>query len=423
VTAALIELDKSQAQAFNEIQRWLTARVKDPKLPQIYRLGGHAGSGKTTLLTEVTRFCEAEGIRYALATFAGKAADVLRRKGLDSAQTIHSLIYKPNHTAMAEVRRLNEQLKHEGLSPEERKALQADLKKQRDLQWTLRTTLDDTDLLVIDEASMVSGRITNQLKSFGRPILAVGDPAQLPPVELSPTSDPLFFSQTPDSKLEGKHRFGTQALLGEVASAARSNQPIPGEAITPLPRVNLLDFDVILVHSNVNRWKYVHAVRGAQGKPLDQPVPGDRITFWQNNREYGVFNGGSAVVQAISEAEKAATKYPAWAVEAVSDTGEPLSLTVDKRGFRDQAALDDAAKHRKSDSVIASFSEALTVHKAQGSEWPRVLIADHPNVGDGESRVRWRYTAVTRASEALVLANDAFSEPVKLARGVTLDLG
>lgn len=423
MTAVTIALDASQNEALTDIRFWLLARVVDPKLPQIYRLGGHAGSGKTTLLTEVVRICEAEGIRYALCTFSGKAADVLRRKGLDSAQTIHSLIYKPNHTAMVEVRRLNDVLRHADLDGQERKALQDSLKKQRDLQWTLRTTLEDIDLLIVDEASMVSGRITNQLKSFGRPILAVGDPAQLPPVELSPTSDPLFFSQPPDSRLEGKHRFGDQAVLAEVAAAARANTPIPPEVIVPLAGVNLLDFDVILVHSNANRWRYVHAVRGALGKPLDQPVVGDRITFWQNNREYGVFNGGSAVVEAIGQAEASAAKFPAWSVEAVSDTGEVLSLIVDKRGFIDQAALDDAVRNRKSDCVIASFSEALTVHKAQGSEWDRVLVADHPNVGDGEAKVRWRYTAVTRASEALVLGHEAFRQPVKLARGVTLDLG
>ena len=38
---------------------------------------------------------------------------------------------------------------------------------------------------------------------------------------------------------------------------------------------------------------------------------------------------------------------------------------------------------------------AITVHKAQGSEWPRVTILDEFT---GEDRRRWLYTAITRAS-------------------------
>jgi exodeoxyribonuclease-5 len=48
----------------------------------------------------------------------------------------------------------------------------------------------------------------------------------------------------------------------------------------------------------------------------------------------------------------------------------------------------------------ASFAlgYAITVHKAQGSEWPRVLVLDEFT---GADRARWLYTAITRASEAV----------------------
>lgn len=48
------------------------------------------------------------------------------------------------------------------------------------------------------------------------------------------------------------------------------------------------------------------------------------------------------------------------------------------------------------------YAYAITCHKAQGSEWPKVLVV--------EERCplwempRWRYTAVTRASEELIYA-------------------
>jgi len=47
------------------------------------------------------------------------------------------------------------------------------------------------------------------------------------------------------------------------------------------------------------------------------------------------------------------------------------------------------------------YAYALTCHKAQGNEWPNVVMFDVPNHWfDGQTR-RWRYTAVTRAAKWL----------------------
>ena len=49
------------------------------------------------------------------------------------------------------------------------------------------------------------------------------------------------------------------------------------------------------------------------------------------------------------------------------------------------------------------YAYAITVHKSQGSEWARVLIADDGmQSGNKEFRKRWLYTAVTRAKQELV---------------------
>jgi exodeoxyribonuclease-5 len=45
---------------------------------------------------------------------------------------------------------------------------------------------------------------------------------------------------------------------------------------------------------------------------------------------------------------------------------------------------------------------AITTDKAQGSEWPRVLIIDD---FAGADRARWLYTAITRASEAVSIVD------------------
>ena len=49
-STAAIELDDSQRRAVDEVSRWLEARLVDPKVPQIFRIGGYAGSGKTTII-------------------------------------------------------------------------------------------------------------------------------------------------------------------------------------------------------------------------------------------------------------------------------------------------------------------------------------------------------------------------------------
>jgi exodeoxyribonuclease-5 len=65
--------------------------------------------------------------------------------------------------------------------------------------------------------------------------------------------------------------------------------------------------------------------------------------------------------------------------------------------------------------MLATFSHAITVHKAQGSEWPNVYVVDEtPSMismsgkrigmqAAHEDARRWLYTAVSRASERATL--------------------
>ena len=50
-----------------------------------------------------------------------------------------------------------------------------------------------------------------------------------------------------------------------------------------------------------------------------------------------------------------------------------------------------------------AFGYAITTHKAQGSEWDKVLVIEEKFPFSKEEHARWLYTAVTRASEKLVL--------------------
>ena len=88
-------------------------------------------------------------VENALWDISGKAANVLRKKGISNAATIHSLIYKP-HLSFGEV------------------------------YWDLAESVPCSGFIV-DEASMVSSDIFEDLQSFGIPIIFVGDHGQLEP--------------------------------------------------------------------------------------------------------------------------------------------------------------------------------------------------------------------------------------------------
>ena len=48
------------------------------------------------------------------------------------------------------------------------------------------------------------------------------------------------------------------------------------------------------------------------------------------------------------------------------------------------------------------FGYCITTHKSQGSQWDNVIIYEE-RFGDSEHHARWLYTAITRASEKLII--------------------
>ena len=162
-----IILTEEQQLAINKILLWFELSQS-----QEFKLGGYAGTGKTTIIKCLIGPDLSSKIHPVICAFTGKACHVLRKKGLLSAQTIHSLIYD------------------------------ALMDEDGSVTFTLKTRLESRpNLIIIDEASMISADLYRDLRSFGIKLLFIGDPGQLEPIGDNPN-----LMKQPDYVLTKIHR-------------------------------------------------------------------------------------------------------------------------------------------------------------------------------------------------------------------------
>lgn len=77
-------------------------------------------------------------------------------------------------------------------------------------------------LIVLDEVSMVGEEMARDLMSFGKPILVLGDPGQLPPIQ----GEGAFTKTAPDIMLTEIHRQAAESAIIRLATMAREGLPI-----------------------------------------------------------------------------------------------------------------------------------------------------------------------------------------------------
>lgn len=361
-------LSDDQQDAFNEIIAWLIGHGRSNS--QELSLGGYAGTGKTTLIKHLMSKTDQN---VQVMSLTGKACSVLVKKGVD-AQTIHSSIYYVH------------------------------VEKKKPV-FTLREEIEDhPDVLVIDEASMVSTELHRDLLSFGLPILWVGDHGQLEPIGKNPG-----IMKDPDIRLEKIHRqaegnpiimFADRIRRGAIPAAiiGKDDDRIKKVMKSGIQPHVLTSVDQIIVGVNRTRVKVNKTVREALGYDPKTPVEGDKVVCLKNNRRAGLFNGlQGKIIQIIED-----TAWPVYKVTIKLDTDALWAGEILKEQFNKLKGLvdPDAALGRAS---FWDYAYAVTCHKSQGSEWPHVLVIEE-SAGPLWCMKRWRYTAVTRASERLTYA-------------------
>ncbi len=356
-----------QEKALKAVAKW----VEDPGASQVFRLFGYAGTGKTTLARHLAEQVDGE---VQFGAFTGKAALVLRSKGCGEARTIHSMIYRPQDLDTEEPSFvLNEE------SPASR-----------------------ASLIVIDECSMVDEELGRDLLSFGKKVLVLGDPAQLPPVK----GGGFFTEQTPDMMLTEVHRQAADNPIVRLSMQVRAGERLDfGDhgALKVVSRKNIdaelvKKADQVLVGLNKTRRAYNKRLRELFGHTGASPEVGEKLVCLRNDKTKGLLNGAVFRVQKSSGLRRARLRM--LLVPEETPGSKAIRVGVLPAFFEGTEETLAYAQRRESDEF--DYGYALTVHKAQGSQWDDVVLFDE-SYAFRENRERWLYTGVTRAAKNLTV--------------------
>ncbi|WP_240002405.1 ATP-dependent DNA helicase [Oleisolibacter albus] len=430
----------NQTRAIAAIRDWFENRTREQP---VFRLFGYAGTGKSTVLKFALDDLGLDPHRsgreggtmvpgVVTATFTGKAALVLRRKGTP-ARTIHSLIYRVIEATEEEIEAARQKIveaeqQARTLSGFERvtadaaiEAMRQGLKDMRKPRFDLSPDSDAAHcrLIVLDEVSMVGTDMARDLLSFGKPILVLGDPGQLPPIK----GEGAFTQQDPDIMLTEIHRQAAESAVIRLATWAREGRPIPmGRhddhvwklAKTAVSPDQCLRGGQVICGLNATRLHLNNALRRAAGLNGGwlPTGPAEKIVCLKNRNDLGLINGMFLTLDDI--VDEGSLYFSATvadedgnAIGPVGPEGKRERLRLYKGHFEDHHVLDKDRHDRdwkeKRRLVEATFGWAITGHKAQGSQWENIIVWDDGLGRTAEDRARWLYTAITRAEKGLVV--------------------
>ena len=419
--AEKIDLDEKQQEAIKEAVR-----------NGLMVITGGPGTGKTTTINAIIRYFEMEGLDIYLAAPTGRAAKRMTEATGYEAKTIHRL------------------LELTGI-PEESSAR---VHFERNAQNPL-----EADVIIIDEMSMVDIFLMHALLSAvvtGTRLILVGDVNQLPSVGPgSVLKDIIRSGEFPVVELTKIFRQASQSDI--VVNAHKINQGIPivldnksmdffflkrydanviiSVVITliqkKLPKfVNAQPYDIQVLTPMRKGLLGVERLNGILQQYLNPPEKekkekehgnglfreGDKVMQIKNNYQIewevrglygipvekgvGVFNGDTGILREINT------------------FAETVTVEFDERRFVEYS-------FKQLDELELAY--AITIHKAQGSEYPAVII---PLLGGPKMLMNRNllYTAVTRARKCVTLVGDekTFEEMennrMEQSRYTTLDL-
>jgi exodeoxyribonuclease V len=432
--------------------------------PSVLALVGKAGSGKTMLLAGLTKALAAAGVdlvsgdyegkkrkdRRTLAILAptNKAASVLRGHGVP-ATTIHRILYTPVYDP--EYERIADWLAGNGDRPNIEGLTDLALDRAKSfyetaksipgalaaaglrgsdfiLGWKRRE--DPLDIGFVDESSMLDARQLDDLKEIFPSLVLFGDPAQLAPVG---QSGEMVFDQLPESRKITLHRIHRQAednpildlahALGDDSLEFETFEKMVADAAAKDDRVvwaervdaGLMARSPALVWRNQTRIRMIQAFRAAYGAPPDALLPGeplicDGIELPLKHRKKRIDLEARGLIKGAQVIYLGPGKKPGFSHLHVIGAEDPqvraasiikIELPDEEEPFIPYAARMGAA---------FLHGAAVTIHKAQGSQWPEVqvfapdlFVAARMNRNEAGIALwkRLAYVAITRAEKRL----------------------
>lgn len=472
---ALPTFSEDQAEAFDRVAEVLSGvgidladgRLTPPSEGKsgVLAVLGKAGSGKTLLLASLTKALAAAGVdivsgdyegrrrkdRRTLAVLAptNKAASVLRLRGVP-ATTIHRILYTPVYDP--EYERIAEWLAGQGTRPVVEGltdlaldrafafyqqvasipgALAAAGLRGSDFIKGWKRREDPLDVGFVDESSMLDDRQFEDLREIFPTLVLFGDPAQLAPVGQSGEMAFDKLSEGRKLRLTRIHRqegdspildlahalsddsLGFEEFERMVERAARSDDRV---VVSERVDADLMARSPVLVWRNATRIRLITAFRTAFGAPDDQLLPGeplicDGIELPLKHRKKRIDLEARGLIKGAQVIYLGEGTRPGFAKLHVVGAEDPqvsaASIVKIEKPDEEEPFIPHAA------TMGAAFlhGAAVTIHKAQGSQWETVQVfapdlwaaaASGRNEAGLPLWKRLAYVAITRAEKRLI---------------------
>jgi exodeoxyribonuclease V alpha subunit len=378
---------RSVAKGLDESQKAAVAAVLGAG---VSLLTGGPGTGKSRTVAAVVKLLMAKGSEVALAAPTGRAAKRLEELTDHPAVTVHRLLGAQGMTG--------------GFA--------------RNEEWPL-----DADVVVVDEASMLDVELTAALLEAcpdGTHLVLVGDPAQLPSIGPGHVLGDLIDSGVvPVTELTTLYRQAEGGAIARLAIAVRGGE---------LPPVDSPDREVVIVPATGSAEAARRVVQlvtdsipralGIDPSTVQVVTPvhrGPAGTIELNKALKAELNPGDGTVWGFDVGDRVVATANHLDLEPIGfANGETGVVTGTGDGSLDVAFASGPVTVPTNALSDLRHGWAITVHRAQGSEWPGVVVVLPPEAGGMLSRPLV-YTALTRAQSHLSIVH---ASGAALARAV-----
>ncbi|EEW26116.1 ATP-dependent DNA helicase [Rhodobacter ferrooxidans] len=438
---------------------------------------GKAGSGKTMLLGSLYKALVAAGVEVVSGDYEGKrrkdrrtlavlaptnkAASVLRLRGVP-ATTIHRILYTPVYDPQYE--KIAEWLAGNGPRPAVEGLTELALDRAQAFYaqvasipgalaaaglrgsdfikgWKRRE--EPLDVGFVDESSMLDERQFDDLRAIFPTLVLFGDPAQLAPVG---QSGEMVFDRLEGAARLNLSRIHRQAIGNPIldlahaladpaigfeaferlveAAAARDDRVVVAQRVDS----DLMARSPVLVWRNATRIRLITAFRAAQGAPEFELLPGeplicDGIELPLKHRKKridlearGLIKGAQVIYLGPGNRDGFAKLHVVGAEEPQVSAASIIKI---EKPDEAEPFIPSAAR------MGAAFlhGAAVTIHKAQGSQWETVQVFA-PDLWAASQSGRmeaglplWKrlaYVAITRAEKRLLwVVRNRLGRPVQ----------